>query len=161
MQYPKNVNFLEVVGTVPPRLNLKSEMNNCICLIDTLRCVHLKPEVQWLKALFTAQCFPKTQKNVSGQESRRSLAGPVQEELCEHYHHQEVHQCLIQYEHCQRSTHSIMLENGVSIRKKTLFLLQNLFLPDSLRDPQEEAENKRGYFTRKKQKIHLKHYAEK
>lgn len=53
-----------------------------------------------------------------------------------------------------------MLENGVSTRKKVLFILQNLFLPDSLRDPQE-ADNKRAYFTRKKQKLHHRHYAEK
>lgn len=54
-----------------------------------------------------------------------------------------------------------MLKNGESIRRKTLFILQNLFLPDSLRDPQKEADNKRAYFTRKKQKIHHRHYAEK
>lgn len=117
-------------------------------------------QVQWLKAVFTTQCFPKTQKNFLAQESRSSLAGPVQEVLCEHHHLQEAHQCLIQYEHCQRSTHSIMLENGVSVRKKTLFILQNLFLPISLKDPQEEADNKKAYCTRKKQKIHLRHYAE-
>lgn len=40
LQYPKNVNLLEVAGTVP-RLNLKKIMNNCICLVDT--CAHLKP----------------------------------------------------------------------------------------------------------------------
>lgn len=40
LQYPKNVNLLEVVGTMP-RLNLKKIMNNCICLVDT--CAHLKP----------------------------------------------------------------------------------------------------------------------
>lgn len=57
-----------------------------------------------------------------------------------------------------------MLENGVSIRKNTLFILQSLLLPDSLQDPQQEADNKRAYFTRGKKnqkKIHLRHYAEK
>lgn len=54
-----------------------------------------------------------------------------------------------------------MLENGVSIRNKTLFILQSPFLPDFLWDPQQEADNKRAYFTRKKKKIHLRHYAEK
>lgn len=45
-----------------------------------------------------------------------------------------------------------MLENGVSIRNKTLFILQSPFLPDFLWDPQQEADNKRAYFTRKKKK---------
>lgn len=54
-----------------------------------------------------------------------------------------------------------MLKNGESTRRKTLLTLQNLFLPDSLKNPQEEADNKRAYFTRKKQKIHHRHYADK
>lgn len=52
-------------------------------------------QVQWLKAVFTTQCFPETQKNFSAQESRSSLAGSIQEALGEHYSLQEVHQCLI------------------------------------------------------------------
>lgn len=61
-----------------------------------------------------------------------------------------------------------MLENAVSTRKKALSILQNLFdnkikslKLDSLRDPQEEADYKRAHFTRKTQKIHHRHYAEK
>lgn len=112
------------------------------------------------KSTFYYTVLSKTQKNFSAQESSSNLVGPIQEALREHYCLQEVHQCLIQYENCQRSTCSIMLENGVNIRNKTLFILQNLFSPDSLRDPQE-ADNKRILHKEKKNKINLGDYAEK